>query len=362
MNFRERINAVLHHGKPDMVPFAPYDNLIPRGGLAREMGNRGMGLVLRRSVLWSETPHVQVVYAHEDDVMVKTYVTPRGNISTRTRTHLGRIDDSGTMELDGLIKRPEDYDAVVAYIDDTVFHADHSIYFNAFRDVGMDGIVTQGGVGPAFEASRRYYGYVYGLDKWVYAQRDEPEKFAYLLEAMERQGERQFALLLDCPAEVIGLGSLNGQTGPKEFRQYSLPFYRRHVPQLKARGKITTLHAHASNVSVFAELIAQTGVDVVEALTPPPIGDLSVADARKAWGPNTIIWVNFPETVFLYGAQDTKDYTLELLHSDPHPDRLVIGMTEMGTFGATDPESERAFTQGLRALMSAIEEFSAAVF
>ncbi|GAG44777.1 unnamed protein product, partial [marine sediment metagenome] len=108
----------------------------------------------------------------------------------------------------------------------------------------------------------------------------------------------------------------------------------------------------------FAELIGETRVDVVEAFTPPPIGDLSLADARAAWGPDTIIWVNFPETVFWYGADQTRDYTLDLLGQDPRPDRLVIGMTEMGTYGVTDDESEQVFKDGMRAIMDAIDEFS----
>ena len=43
-----------------MVPFVPYDNLIPRGDFAREMSNRGMGLCLRRSTIWHERPNVKV--------------------------------------------------------------------------------------------------------------------------------------------------------------------------------------------------------------------------------------------------------------------------------------------------------------
>ena len=41
MNFLERINAVLRYQQADTIPFAPYDNLIPRGDFAREMRNRG---------------------------------------------------------------------------------------------------------------------------------------------------------------------------------------------------------------------------------------------------------------------------------------------------------------------------------
>lgn len=34
------------------------------------------------------------------------------------------------------------------------------------------------------------------------------------------------------------------------------------------------------------------------AFAAPPISDLPIEEARAAWGGDTVIWVNFPETVF----------------------------------------------------------------
>ena len=357
MTFRQRVQAVLHGATPDRVPFAPYDNLIPRGDFARETANRGMGYSLRRSTIYAETPHVVTETYWEGDVQVTRHVTPVGNVSTRRRHHLGRIDDSGSLELDGLIKGPDDYAPVIYMIDDTVYYADPSVYHNASRDIGADGLVVQETMGPPYDATRYYYGAIYGLDDWIYAQHDHPDLFARLHEALTRRAERYYALAVACPAEVLGLAGADGQYGPKQMRAYGLPFYRRYVPLLHERGKLCKLHAHASNLTSYVDLIRETGVDIIEAFTPPPIGDLSLADARAAWGPETVIWVNFPETVFWYGAEETRAYTLDLLRSDPRPDRLVIGMTEMGTYGITGDESERVFKDGLRAIMDAIDEF-----
>jgi hypothetical protein len=55
VNFKERISAVLHGERPDRVPYAPYDNLVPRGDFERELRNRGMGLCLRRQGIWADT-------------------------------------------------------------------------------------------------------------------------------------------------------------------------------------------------------------------------------------------------------------------------------------------------------------------
>ena len=103
-------------------------------------------------------------------------------------------------------------------------------------------------------------------------------------------------------------------------------------------------------------MIRQTGVKVVEAFTPPPVGSLSLMEARNAWGQETVIWVNVPETIFYSGADYTHQYIKELLLSDPPGTALVIGFTEMGTWGATDDETGRLFREGTLAVMDAIEE------
>ena len=60
MSFLERINAVLHGETPDRVSFVPYAHLIPRGEFAREMRDRGMGLLVGCSAVWRTQPNVRV--------------------------------------------------------------------------------------------------------------------------------------------------------------------------------------------------------------------------------------------------------------------------------------------------------------
>ena len=354
MDFKERINAVLHHDRPDKVPFAPYDNLIPRGDFEREMRNRGMGLCARRSSIRSEMLDVWTEsYSHGD--MVETiYHTPIGDVSTRRRTHLGRISDSGSIRLEWMIKSVADYGPVIFMIDNTVFHSNEAGYHKPVRDLGVDGIVRDSGLSPPYDSSEGYFG----LLKWATEQYDHPEHFARLLEALERRAERLFPCVADSPAEFIAFGGLSGSYSPREFEQYVLPFYQKYVPLLHEKGKICAMHAHSSNLSAFKQLIAQTGMDVIEAFTPPPIGDLSVAEARKAWGDETIIWTNFPETVFWHGEEYTKEYTIDLLTGDP-TGMLVIGMTEMGLYGIANETTERAFKTGVKAIMDAIDGYAA---
>jgi hypothetical protein len=358
MNFLERMNAVLHHEDPDQVPYAPYHNLVPRGDFERELGSRGMGLLVRlRGRVWTETPNVEIETKTEGNAVTTTYHTPEGDVWVRGRTHLGRISDSMGVQTEGMLKDVEDFDPVMFMVEDTVYHVDNSVYFDAVRDLGTYGLVRDTGLLPPYDVTRGFFGGYSGIPAWVYAQQDYPDHFAKLMDALERQQERLFSLVASSPAQNLAFGSLDGHYGPDRWEKHILPFYEKYVPLLQAEGKICHFHAHASNIDAYKELVRRAGVDVVEAFTPPPVGDLSIAEAREAWGPETIIWVNFPETIFYYGAEETKQYTIDLLKSDPPGNRLVIGFTEMGTYGIQDAESERLFKDGFLAIMEAIEEY-----
>jgi hypothetical protein len=352
VNFQQRTNAVLHGERPDCVPFAPYDNLVPRGDFERELRNRGMGLCLRRGGIWSEMPDVRTEHKTEGDIGYAIYHTPVGSVRSAWRTHVGRISDGESIEAEWMIKEVADFEPVIFMIENTVYHPDYEGFLAHVRDTGADGIVRFEGPVPSYDATDYYFS----LEDWSQAQHDHPQEFARLLEALERRLKRMMPLVLEGPGEFVSVGSLSGIYGPRQYEEHVLPFYQKWVPELTAAGKIPALHAHNSNLVAFADLVRRTGCPVIEAFTPPPVGDLSLADARAAWGPETVIWVNFPETLFWLGKQETYDYTVDLLNQDAASGRLVIGMTEMGSYGITDDESERAFKDGMRAVMDAIDE------
>ncbi len=318
-----------------------------------------MGLCYRRSTVFAEMPHVSVETRMEKGAKLTIYHTPEGDVFTSTRSHVGRIADGETVELQGLIKTAKDYDPLLFMIEDTVFHRDDSIYHNTVRDIGGDGIFRDQALdfdASPYGATKRYFGEIYGLDEWVYHQRDHRDRFEKLVDAQTRRDERRLEAIAGSPAEFLGFGWIEGLWRPDQFRKYELPFYKKWVPYLQGRGKLLALHCDAcNNLRSYAEAICETGVAVVEAYTPPPVSDLPLIDARKAWK-GTVLWINFPETIFWSGAEATKEYTIELLRSAAPGDSLVLGFTEMGVWGATDDETECTFKSGTLALMDAIDE------
>jgi len=359
MDFLSRINAVLHHHEPDKVPFAPYDNLMPRGEFARILQNRGMGLCYRRSTLCAEMPNVRVETWTRDGITTTRYRTPEGDVFSRSKARVGRIIDNLAVETEGLIKSVNDYDPVIFLLEDTVFHPDDSVYFDTIRDIGTDGIFRDWALdleASPYGATKRYFGEMYGLEEWVCHQREHPDHFAQLVQAQTRRDERRLEMVTHSPAEFMGFGWVEGIWSPECFCRYELPFYKKWVPYLQSKGKILALHCDVTrNFNKYKEVIRETGVDVIEAYTPPPISDLSLEEARKAW-PEMIIWVNFPETIFWSGVEATKEYTTALLRAAKPGDRLILGFTEMGIWGATEAATEQCFKAGTLAVLEAIDE------
>ena len=183
-----------------------------------------------------------------------------------------------------------------------------------------------------------------------------PERFARLIEALERRNERLYPVVAGCPAELLELGAVNGVYGPTQYERYFMPFFEHYVPLFHQAGKIVFPHAHSSHLKSYEDMLSRSGVDMLDAFTPPPMGDLSVDEARAVWGDRMIIALNLPEPIFWEGPEATKKYTLVQLEGN-RDGPLIIGMTEIGTSMIVNNEMEGAFKAGMMAIMDAIDEY-----
>lgn len=359
MNARQRINAVVHHQQPDKIPFAPLVEYVPRGEFTRKLRNRGMGFMTRTRMWWEEQPNVTYETREEGDTITTIAHTPVGSVTSHVKTHLAR-DATNTRRLlrEGWLKTVEDYAPVLFMVEDTVYHEDYDAYHWRACDFGGDGVVR----GSRFDAP---YWQAYGVfgpsssdgaKNFVYHQLDHPDHFAELIEALERRNERLFPIVANCPAELLELGAVNGVYGPTQYERYFSPFFEQYVPLFHEKEKILYPHAHSSQLKSYVDLLSRAGVDMLDAFTPPPMGDLSVAEARQIWGDDMIIALHFPEPIFWEGAEATKQYALEQLRGN-QDGPLIIGMTEIGTSMIVSDEMDSAFKAGMMAVLDAIDEY-----
>ena len=96
---------------------------------------------------------------------------------------------------------------------------------------------------------------------------------------------------------------------------------------MRPAGKTLFVHVDG-NVRRLADVVGKMPEGmVVEAVTPPPTGDYSVAEARAIWAGRPL-WINFPSSVHLSTPGEVEAATVEILRQAAPGDGFLLGITE----------------------------------
>jgi uroporphyrinogen-III decarboxylase len=106
-------------------------------------------------------------------------------------------------------------------------------------------------------------------------------------------------------------------TPPAAFREFCIPFYRKHTDEMESAGKPYVVHMDGK-VGVLREEIQKSGFDVLESVSIPDMGgDLEIAEAQAAL-PDTVILPNFPSNWATLESGDIRSKVMNLLKTlDP---------------------------------------------
>jgi len=355
MNTRERILAVINGNKPDRIPFYSISGLFPRGSFERELRNNGMGLIVGGNPIVTEIPHVSTIISKSKYGEEVKYHTPVGDISFERYTGRGRIATSLLnidVKANFFIKHVRDYESLIFMIEDTNYYLDLKEFILKDDDLGGDGIMRVSGPIPSYTQAEL----LMGLEKWSYEQYDHPEEFNRLLNALDKASEIHLNMLAEIDYDMlIILGDISNNIGPDTYRKYEVSHYEKAFKLLRLKGKKCGIHAHASKLKRHKDWLSEVSPDFIESYTPPPYSDLPLDELREAIGDEVVIIINFPETIFYKGYKETKEYTIELLKSDPSYKKM-IGFSEMGMAGINNNEIRNIFEDGFRAITDALDE------
>lgn len=326
MNARERILAALHHQHPDTIPWTIYQGLLPEGRLAHELRAKGLAVnVCWASVCDITRPNVKVEESTTGKTIYRKYITPIGNLTSVHRLTTLRPDLETSWTVEYPVKDISDYAVAEFMVKDQEFVPRDDIYLEQDRRLDGQGIVTvDTGLTPLQKMLIEFLGYVrFGID-----QHRHPREFDHLYDAFWESCETMHRIAANSKAEVCHCGdNTNARViSPTLFEKYCMPFYKVASKILHAKNKIHLVHMDGA-LMPLKNLIAETEIDVIEAFTPRPLGDLSLAEARNAWNDKTI-WVNFPENIFLMGTEETVRYTIDLLRQAAPGDNFLLGITE----------------------------------
>jgi len=347
MDPRARILNALRGEPVAGVPWSTYPGLVPRGQLERELRNRGLAYHHVTSLFTREMPDVEVTereaWEEGERCIYKTYHTPVGEVTEKLRFDEGY----GSRWIVGhMIRRREDYRVVEFMTRNTRLVPQYEGITDLERDLGGDGVVS---VWTTRSPYQQLAIEVTGLERLVLDRADGLSELASLRHALEEQHEAIFRLAAESPATLIWCPDnvTEGTVGRPLFESYYVPYYNRYARMMRESGKVLLTHLDG-NLASLVEVIGGSELPVIEAFTPPPMGNVGLAEAKAAW-PGKVIWANYPGSVFLQPPAEIRACTLRLLQEGMPGRRFILGITE------NIPQAVRL--DALRAMADGIEAY-----
>jgi hypothetical protein len=131
-----------------------------------------------------------------------------------------------------------------------------------------------------------------------YALHDNPRAVERLLDLLDEQLTvilKQLETLqvpyVEFPDNLHGM-----MTNPKLFQRYCLPHLQRYTGLLHAQGKRAGSHTDG-DVKPLLKLLAMSGLDVCESVSPAPLTPATIEEIWDAWQAGPVIWGAIPTPI-----------------------------------------------------------------
>ncbi len=318
MNTRERINAFFAGEKPDKIPYTIYGNAWKELESHREWdGLFKAGLGVTRHVATIESTNSQVKYNS------KSYVENGKNISRISMdTPLGEIytlsENGWTQKY--WIETAKDYKIMTHIIKSAELTPSYDNFTIIDKELENFGVpLVFFGRTPMQTMLVDYVG----LENFGYHLFDFEDEILELYDALLENFEKKIYLTASGPGKYISvLENFTAETlGPKRFEQFHVPVYNKYFPVLQQAGKIVGTHFDGK-LDSCSKLIADSPIDVIESLTPPPEGDMILKDCRKIWK-EKLFWNNINVSNYFLPRNELKEVIWNLVREGSIDGRLL---------------------------------------
>jgi len=309
MTFRERHLATFEHKPLDRICFQPriehwYNTNKRQGTLParyREMSILEVYDDLGCSV--RSYPYFNRCLRAEDDERVKVTSSETPNrVTTTWTTPVGEVTaveyrtESASARCEFPVKRVEDLPVIEYMLRGRTWAWDPEVYERGLAAVGERGAPTFWV--PRVNLQRCFIEYI-GFENTIYLLHDHPKEMERFINVMNETDDAVFELVFKCPVRIINFGdNVHSEIlSPRLFERWVLPYQRHRADQLHAAGKFC--HPHWDGYyKPLMRFMHEHHVDGYEALTPQPMGDVSLEDTKAALG-DLILIDGIPATDFL---------------------------------------------------------------
>ena len=137
-------------------------------------------------------------------------------------------------------------------------------------------------------------------------ERAELEGLLDLMHARRMQEYEIVARRAPVPGLIAVENTSTTLISPALYRRYSLPQIRDFVNVAHKHGKKAILHM-CGLLKGLLPCLAETGLDAINALTPPPVGDLPYEQALDALGEDLVIMGGILDPTMFHGQHTTRE-------------------------------------------------------
>jgi hypothetical protein len=329
MTFRERIHTFWQGEKPDKIPYAIYWGMWKRSNPEdpnwQKILAKGLGVCFnaitvtekRKNVLWDEQ------YYTEDKRKYKR---------TTMKTPIGEIYQihEGDWPRKYWIENEQDYKVMLYILRNTELLPNYEEYYRQEKiiknEVGNNGVIRIPITRTPIQIILVNY---LGLENFALHLYDYQEQIQELHKELLCKLKKRTEITADGPGKYLWCAdNFSADTmGPAMYEKYLLSAYKEFVPILHQAGKIIGVH-YDGRTKVCKDLIAQAPVDMIESLTPPPEGDMTIAECRQAW-PNKLFWVNINVSQYQRPPRELKKYVHALIEqADADGKKIAFELSE----------------------------------
>ena len=324
MTPRERVEAALHWQPVDFVPFTVYERKLPMCAAERRLRNDGLCIVDRVNTFSGGTTGLTTEtygYVEGGHRLERTvYHTPAGDL-TCVREPLGYT----TWTHEHLFKSEDDYEPLAWMLEHQSFQPYRKRFDEAQAAWEDDAFVRANATNlPIQTLISSYMGTITFGYEWM-DHRDQVER---LIAALQQTFIQSCECIAQGPGVAVNLGGNHSPSilGRELFAKYIAEPWEEACEILHGAGKLVGSHLDDNN-RLWADIVADSALDYVEAFTPAPDTDLTLAEARELW-PDKVLWINFPSSQHHKSHEEISAITRRLIAEAGDGRGLILGITE----------------------------------
>ena len=228
-----------------------------------------------------------------------------------------------------LVKNVDDLKILSYFYKDSYYQPDYEQALIRKEQIREDGIVLVYAPKTPF---MQLMVYDIGLMNLTELLLDYPEHVEETLVIMKESFDRAVEIVLETPCDAIMIPeNLSSEmVGKSFFEKYMRDVQEEWIGKIKAASKYSFIHMDGSLKGLLKEECS-TGITVLEALTPFPVGDVAITEfSGYASGNNTILWGGLPGSYFtpLVSDEEFENHIRKVLQVMTSEPRYVLGVAD----------------------------------